>query len=234
MSPRSALPPQEMRFLALIPARSGSTRLPNKNIRLLAGKPLISWTIEAARACRHFRSVLVSTDAPAIAEIARAGGAEVPFLRPPSLATDSAPMVDVVRHAVSFVEGQGRAVSAVVTLQPTSPLRTADDIDAAIEMFSADPLRPLVSLSSLPFPREFLMRVEGDTAVPMSGTWPRIRSQDGERLYALNGAIFITPRSVLDRGELIGDRPRAFVMPRDRSIDIDDETDWRLAEGLLR
>ncbi len=234
MPPRSAPKSQEMRLLALIPARAGSKRIPNKNMRLLAGKPLIVWTIEAARRCRRLGHVLVSTDSPAIAEIARAGGADVPFLRPAALATGSAPMVGVARHAVSFVEGQGRTVSAVVTLQPTSPLRTAEDIDAAIELFSVDPVRALVSLSSLPSPQEFLMRLDGDVAVPLSGMWPHIRSQDAEPVYTLNGAIFITPRSVLDKGSLVGERPRAFLMPRDRSIDIDDEVDWRIAEALLR
>lgn len=220
--------------MTVVPARSGSKRIPNKNTRLLAGKPLITWTIDAARKCRYLRSALVSTDSDAIAEIARAGGAEVPFLRPARLATDTASMVDVVRHAVSFVEGQGTSVSAVVTLQPTSPLRTAADLDAAIELFSSDVTRALVSVSALASPREFLMRIEGDTIVPLSGTWPRVRSQDAEQIYALNGAIFITPRSVLEEGDLVGTRPRAYVMPRDRSVDIDDEADWRLAEALLQ
>ncbi len=227
-------PPSELSFLAVVPARSGSKRIPEKNTRLLAGKPLVVWTIEAARTCPRLENVIVSTDSSSIAEVARAAGADVPFMRPAALATDTAATVDVIRHASSFIEAQGRLVTAVVTLQPTSPLRTGADIEAALELFSSDPTRAVVSVSPAPSPVEFMMRIVGDELVPVGGAWPQMRTQDARPAYVLNGAIFITPRELLDRGSLVGPRPRPYVMPRERSIDIDDELDWRIAEELLR
>lgn len=203
-------------------------------MRLLAGKPLLVWTIEAAKKCRRLGNPLVSTDSPAIAEVARAAGAEVPFLRPAALATDTAATVDVIAHAATFVEAQRRKVSAVVTLQPTSPLRTAGDIEAALELFVSDPSRAVASVSLTPSPMEFMMRIVDDALVPLTGVWPVVRTQEAQPVYMLNGAIFITPRKLLDERTLVGERPRPFVMPKDRSLDVDDEADWRVAEGLLQ
>lgn len=155
-------------------------------------------------------------------------------MRPAALASDTAATVDVILHAVDFMEAQGRSVTAVVTLQPTSPLRTAADIEAALELFSRDPTRAVVSVSPASAPVEFMMQIEGDALLPLSGAWPKVRTQDARPVYVLNGAIFISPRSALDAGSLVGQRPRPYVMPRDRSFDIDDELDWRIVEGLLR
>ena len=234
MSPPSRPTHPSTDLLAVIPARSGSKRIPNKNLRSFGGKPLVLWTIEAARQSRSLSHVLVSTDSEAIADVARAAGLDVPFLRPSHLATDTTPMVDVIQHAVQWAERGGRRVSAVATLQPTSPLRIADDIEAAIASYRSDPGRAVVSVA-LASPRpEFWVRIDGDALVPLSGFWPQARSQDLPPAYALNGAIFITPRAVLEAGDLVGDRPRAHIMPRERSIDIDDESDWRIAEALVR
>ena len=125
------------------------------------------------------------------------------------------------------------SVEAVVTLQPTSPLRTADDIDQAVALFKKNPTCAVVSVSPVVPPPEWWIRIEDGIAVPISGQWPTSRSQDLPATYAPNGAIFVTPMRLLERGDLIGDNPRAFVMPRERSIDIDEESDWRLAEALL-
>lgn len=230
--PRSR--PETIQFLAVIPARSGSRRIPEKNLRTFGGKPLILWTVEAARKSRLLQRVLVSTDSQTIADTARRAGLEVPFLRPAALATETAPMVDVIRHAVGFVEKEGASVSSVVTLQPTSPLRTADDIDAALKVYLEAPDRAVVSVSPASPPPEFWMRLEDDALVPMAGSWPTLRSQDAPPVYALNGSIYVTPRSLLRQGDLVGPRPRAYVMPKERSVDIDEESDWRIAEALAR
>lgn len=219
--------------LAVIPARGASKRIPGKNLRPLAGKALLLWTIDAARHARSLDRIVVSTDDQAIARFARKGGVEVPFLRPANLATDTSAMIEVIRHAVQQLEAGGMAVKTVVTLQPTSPLRTAEDIDNAVELFATDPGRAVVSVSPVVPSPDWWVRIEDGTAVPLAGQWPSSRSQDLPPTYALNGAIFVTPRSLLDIGSLSGVEPRAYVMPRERSIDIDEESDWRLAEALL-
>jgi len=234
MSPAPPSTSSPINLLAIIPARKGSRRIPGKNGRPLGGKPLVLWTIEAAAGCSRLDRILLSTDAPEIASLGRDAGIEVPFMRPSSLATDAAKTVDVVRHAVDFVEGPGLKVSSVVTLQPTSPLRSTADIDAAIDLHLQDPTRSVVSVSPAHPPPNLWMSIERDTLVPFSGSWPKAGDRKGHEAYALNGAIFVTPRKVLDTGDLVGSRPRPYIMPREKSIDIDDELDWRIAEALVR
>jgi len=119
-------------------------------------------------------------------------------------------------------------------MQAIESLRTAEDIIAAFDCYNASPDRSVVSVSPASPPPEFWVRLDGDAVVPLSGSWPRARSQDIPPVYALNGAIFITPRAVLRAGDLVGERARPYVMPRERSVDIDDETDWRIVEALVR
>jgi CMP-N,N'-diacetyllegionaminic acid synthase len=221
-------------LLAVIPARKGSKRLPGKNWRLFGGKPLVLWTIEAATRSSRLTQVLLSTDSPVIADLARGAGLDVPFLRPSSLATDSAKTVDVVKHSVDFVETRGPKVSSIVTLQPTSPLRSTTDIDAAIDVHLQDTTRSVVSVSPVHPSAGLWMFIEGDTLVPVTGSWPKVGNREAREAYALNGAIFVTPRKVLEAGDLVGPRPRPYIMPRERSVDIDDELDWQIAETLIR
>src|SRR5262249_41233552 len=124
--------PADQQIVAVVPARGGSKSIPRKNIVMLAGKPLIAWTIECAQACRLIDRVVVSTENEEIASIARQCGAEVPFLRPSVLAQDDTPMLPVLQHVISEVETRGSRVGIVVLLQPTSPLRSAADIEACI------------------------------------------------------------------------------------------------------
>ena len=150
-------------MLALIPARGGSKGLPGKNIKLLAGVPLIAWSIRAAQAARTITRIVVTTDDPAIAAVALEHGAEVPCLRPAELAGDDSPAWAAYLHMADELERRGSAaVEAFTILQPTSPLRTAGDIDAAVELFRARQAQAVISVSATPHPASWLRRIDSD------------------------------------------------------------------------
>ena len=217
---------------AIVPARGGSRGIPRKNLRPFRGRPLVCHAIDVARAAALVERVLVSTDDPEIADVARAAGAEAPFLRPAALAQDDTPTLPVLQHAVRWLEGSGTSVTAVVVLQPTSPLRTAREVDAAIRIFletGADSVASVCEVDESPF---WMQRLEGDRLVPfVPEGMAYLRRQDLPRLYRLNGAIYVTRRSVLmDTERVVGADTRALVMDRRQSVDIDDELDFQLAE----
>ena len=134
------------RVLALIPARAGSKRIVNKNIKLFAGKPLIAWTIEAAKVCENITDIVVSTDGEDIAAIAKQYGAEIPFMRPDNLSSDTALSIDVVLHAIDFLSESGRDYDLLLLLQPTSPLRSTSDISTAIDFFNRSNAQGVISV----------------------------------------------------------------------------------------
>ena len=227
-------------LLGVITARGGSKRLPRKNVLPLAGRPLIAWTIDAARASGVFADVLVSTDDEEIAEVARQAGALVPWLRPAELASDTATSVSVLKHAWSWYARERGPVSAVVLLQPTSPFRTAASIRGAVEQFRAGQgtaPHPVVSVSPAAQPPHWTFRLEGDVMHPFLGWDPlQLRSQDLPPAYAHNGAVYVIPSS-----DLAADLPllrpgvRSFVMPDSaEALDIDTADDWTAAEQLAR
>lgn len=231
--------------LAVIPARGGSKGLPGKNIRPLCGLPMIAWTIDAARqAGIPATAVVVSTDDAAIAEIARTSGASVPFRRPDHLATDEATTLDVLMHAVSAVElanpGPAGQLGWILLLQPTSPLRTAADITAALDLAAtAEPdCDSIIAVAerNAEHPR-LAKKIDKDGYLTpfLGASLEGIRRQDCRPSAVFNnGAIYLTRRSVLmESRRILGDRARALVMPRERSIDVDDEIDFVLAECLL-
>ena len=225
-------------LLGVVPARGGSKRLPRKNVRPLAGRPLVAWTVDAARASGVLDDVLVSTDDAEIAEAARAAGASVPWLRPAELATDTAASVDVLRHALAWHEAERGPVEAVVLLQPTSPFRSAASIRGAVAAFRAqaggEP-QAVASVSRALQHPAWCFRIDGEAMQPFLGWEPlRQHSQDLPPAYALNGAVYVVPAAALRRGApLLGPGLRAFVMddPRE-ALDIDDADDWRAAESL--
>ncbi len=224
------------RLLAVVPARGGSQRLPRKNVLPLAGKPLIGWTIEAALACGLFEEVLVSTDDPEIAAVAKAFGASVPWLRPAALATDTASSADVLRHALEEHERGHGAINAVVLLQPTSPFRTAASIRAAVAQYLAQTdRRPLVSVGPAAIHPAWCFRLEGAAMTPFVG-WDLLgqRSQDLPPAFALNGAIYIIPAAAVRNGlPILAPGVQAFLMEdAEESHDIDTEADWRSAEQI--
>lgn len=222
------------RVLALVPARGGSKGVPRKNLRLLGGKPLIAWTIEAARAARRVTRVVVSTDDPEIAGIARGCGADVPFLRPPGLATDEAGMLGVVRHALTSLLPD--AFGHVALLQPTSPLRSPEDIDAAVRLCQEGGASSCVSVTELAKSPQWMYRLGPDGRLEplLAAAPPDARRQDLAAAYALNGAVYVARCGrILDGGGFVEPGTVAHVMPPERSVDIDTEFDFVTAGALI-
>ena len=226
-----------MERLAIIAARGGSKTLPGKNVALLGGKPLIAWTIEAALAAASISRTIVTTDDEDIAQVARDFGAEVPFMRPPELARDETPGTDAVIHAVEWLAAHGAySPSVVVSLQPTSPHRTGADIDAAMEIMAARNADGVVSVTPAHPHPYWTKRLDDDgwmqDLIPIEP--PIVRRQDLPPVYALNGAIYAARREVLlATHRWYTDRTAAYVMPAERSVDIDTATDLLLAAYLL-
>lgn len=220
---------------AMIPARGGSKGVLRKNLADFAGKPLIAHTIEAALGSRTVDRVMVSTEDDEIAEVARCYGAEVPFRRPAELATDAASGDLVSRHWLEWLGREGLSPWAVVHLQPTSPLREAEDIDAAIELLQRVEYDCVASVCEVCEHPAYMYRLVGDRAEPYldHGTPPSHR-QHTERLYRLNGAIFATRyEAAMAVGKFHVKPFAAYVMPAERSIDIDTPLDLALAEAVL-
>ena len=223
--------------LYIIPARGGSKGIPHKNLKPLGGRPLIAYTIDAARAAGAPDShILLSTDDPAIADTARAQGLEVPYMRPAALATDTAGSREVILHAMDYADGAGIEYDCVVLLQPTSPFRAPSDILGALAMYSPD-IDMVVSVkeaSANPYYNCF----EADPATGYlhvsKGDGLIIRRQDAPRAMEYNGAVYvINPASL--RAMPMGAFPRRvpFEMPPRRSIDLDTPLDWAVAEAIL-
>jgi CMP-N,N'-diacetyllegionaminic acid synthase len=219
-----------MQLVAIIPARSGSKGVPGKNTRPLAGKPLIAWTIEAAIASGCFDRVVVSTDSPAIAQVAINYGAEVPFLRPHELATDEASSAAVVQHTLDFLGD----VSAFVLLQPTSPFRSLEDIQEFVALFSssgADRAISVVECGKSPY---WAVTIDGGVVKKCFEVPDGIRRQDLPKVYMPNGALYAVRRDAFRQDPVFIDgMTPAYVMPPERSLDIDSEMDFLIAEAIL-
>ena len=223
------------RTIATICARGGSKGLPGKNIRPFAGRPLIAHTISQALRCADIDAVYVSTDDAEIAEIARAAGALVPYMRPPELATDEAGKLPVIEHLVSFLESQGEKIGCVVDLQPTSPLRDSADISAALRVRpGAQLVVSVVEAADSPYFN--LVEQDAEGWVHLCKGQGSDRRQDVPPVYALNGAIYVWQREALAHAALHGlwsVQAAAFVMPRSKSADIDTLEDFDYAQWLL-
>lgn len=223
------------RILALIVARQNSKRIPRKNLRLLGGKPLIVHTFDAARAAGCLDRVILSTDSPDIADLACRHGIEVPFLRPAALADDRSPVIDTALHALQWLaEHETYVADSVMLLQPTSPFRTASDIDAAVRLTRRVDAEPVVSVvQGRRHPSLNRWRDADGRLRPLSGAAPW--DADKASFYALNGALYLvsTPTLLKDRC-WCPDGAMAYVMPPERSIDIDTEADFARAELILQ
>jgi len=226
-------------ILGLIPARGSSKGLPRKNIKLLLGKPLIAWTIEQALASKYLDRVLISTDDKEIAEISKKYGAEIPFMRPKKLATDEAKGIDVVLHAIDWLKkkSERKQYDLLMLLQPTSPLRTKEDIDKAIELLFLKEAKAIVSVC------EVDQHPLWSNTLPEDGCMKdfirkEIMNKNRQELpvfYRLNGAIYLAYCNYIKEQEsFFGGKTFAHIMPRERSIDIDSEVDLNLAEVLIR
>jgi CMP-N-acetylneuraminic acid synthetase len=216
-------------IVAIIPARRGSVRAPGKNIALVGGRPLLAWSIEAARRCTSVGRTIVSTDCPQTAAIALSWGASVPFLRPPELATDSCTNTDVVLHALDWLAKAGAHFEHVLLLQPTSPLRTASDIDAAFSLLVQHQASAVVSVCPDAVGTAPAVQVGADLTL-QPGAAPPSASPG----YVHNGAIYLTRcDAFLSQRTFEPPGTLAYVMPAARSLDIDEPWQLRLAQDLL-
>ena len=223
-------------ILAIIPARGGSKRLPNKNILPLCGLPLIAHSIAAGRH-PYIDRIVVSTDSQQIADIAAQYGCPVPFLRPAELSNDTASSVDVVLHVLDELQAQGEEYDAVVLLQPTSPLRTADMVGEAIAYYHDTQAQSVVSVCAVDHPPQWSNTLPDDQAMDgfIRPEVQGLRSQDMQQQYRLNGALYISDVKALraTKSFINEQGTRAFLMDRNVSVDIDEKTDFHIAEALM-
>lgn len=226
------------KVLALIPARGGSKRLPRKNALPLGGKPLIAWSIDVARSCGVDMDILVSTDDAEIAQIAREHGADVPFLRPEHLASDTASSLDVALHALGHQLERGRDYDWLLLLQPTSPFRQASDIQGAFKKLAVPGVQAVISVCPVDHSPLWSNQLPPDGSMD-DFLRPEVkgkRSQDLPKFYRLNGAIYLCSTALLRREKTFfpSQGAHALLMDKQTSIDIDDAFDFRIAEALLQ
>lgn len=231
-------PAGPLRVLGLIPARGGSKGVPRKNVRPLGGRPLLAYTADAAKASSRLTEIVLSTDDEEIAQVGRALGLDVPFLRPAELARDETPTLPVVVHALEWLEEHGRRFDAVCLLQPTNPFRRAEDIDGCIALF--EERRADAAVSVLPVPHEYnphwvyLRCDDGCIHLAMGAMNPIPRRQDLPPAYHREGSVYVTRRDVvLDQNSLYGRFVVGYEMDPRRSVNVDSRDDWDRAESLL-
>lgn len=225
-------------ILAIIPARGGSKRLPKKNVRNLCGKPLISWTIDTARQSIYIDRLVVSTDDEETARLSQEFGAEVPFIRPSELSTDSAKSIDVVNHALKYMSDSGAKFDYVMLLQPTSPLRTTQHIDEAIELLELKSADGIVSVCECEHPSKWSGVLHNDFSLDsfLQANNDEQRQQGSEKLHRLNGSIYLM--KIVDGQSCDNCFPAkngfAYVMEIACSVDIDTAEDFKQAEIILQ
>ena len=227
-----------LKVLGLVTARGGSKGLPGKNMRPLCGKPLIVWTIDAARAARCLDAVVVSTDDPIIAEAARQAGAEVPFIRPVELAGDTASSIDTVLHAVDFLATADRSFDIVVLLEPTSPLREPSDIDQGVTRLIESGAGSIVSVCRAESTHPaFMYRCEGAGRLrPFMECQPTgLRRQEIDPLYFLEGTLYASRIDVLHaQRSFYHEDTIGYEVPKWKSLEIDDIEDFLMVEALVK
>lgn len=226
-----------MKIIAIVPARSGSKGLKDKNIIELCGRPLMWYTIKAAKESGLFDVVMVSTDSQKYAEVAKQCGAEVPFLRSAEQSKDTSGSWDVVREVLNEYEKKGMSFDYVALLQPTSPLRTSDDICDAMRLIKTGQANTVVSVTDVDHPVQWCFRMHEDGYIDELANSPynHSRRQELERYFRENGAIYIvSARKIIERSyDFYGDKCYGKLMPRERSVDIDSAFDLMLAECIL-
>ena len=213
-----------MSLIAVIPARSGSKRIKNKNLKHFKGKPLIQWTIEAALNSKYIDKVIVSTDSREIADVSKRLGAIIPYLRPKNFALDNSPTIDLV---LDFLE-KDKSITQFLLLQPTSPLRTSDDIDHVIELKRKKNVNSVVSVCKFNVPINILFEIKKNG---------RLTPFDNKSIrypnYKLNGALYLADvEQLINEKTFINEKTIPYIMPLKRSVDIDTMIDWYNAESL--
>lgn len=226
-----------MKNIAIIPARSGSKGLKDKNIIELCGKPLMWYTIQAAKESGKFDAIMVSTDSEVYAKIARACGAEVPFLRSQEQAQDTSGSWDVVREVLSGYSGLGLSYDCAALLQPTSPLRGGEDICGAFAFIEKGAAHSVVSVTQVDHPVQWCFRMSAENYIVDLANSPynNCRRQDLEVFYRENGAIYIVDAGKIMEKEydFYADDCFGYEMPSERSVDIDNAADYRYAAFLM-
>ncbi len=217
------------RLLAIIPARGGSKGIPHKNIIDLCGKQLISYTIEAGLKSKYLDFVMVSTDDKDIANISQQYGAEIPFMRPAELASDTSKTLDAILYTINTMEAMGEKYDALVLLQPTQPLRTSEDIDQAIEKYAEHGYKDLVSISEVDDHPILMRTIEDEKLIPLLDTSSTCRRQDMPKYYKVNGCIYINTIKQMDENTSFNDNEIPFLMEKSHSVDIDELSDLALA-----
>lgn len=226
-------------MLAIIPARGGSKGLPGKNIRLLNGKPLIQYTVEAALNAKTIDNVIVTTDDADIANVARNAGADIPFMRPADLASDTASAVDVYLHAVDFMmEKMNTNISKFMVLLPTAPLRSDHHIDEAVNLFQREGADTLISVKEADIPPSWYMNMDDRKRINNAGFGIKgalvSNRQINDTFYIPNGAIYILDYDLLKtQRTYYSNNTVGYVMQRSDSVDIDTIEDFDYAEFLL-
>lgn len=224
-----------MKTIASICARGGSVGVPGKNIRYLQGKPLIAHTIDQALSVGSIDAVYVSTDSPEIAEVARRCGAFVPFLRPAELATSTAAKVPVIQHLCDWVVRNDGEFDRIVDLDPTSPLRTVDDIQACLTLLDAETDVVITAFESEknPYFNMVEYKPDGNIGLVCQPAGVVVARQQAPHVYSMNASIYVWHRHTLPKG-LWNGRLKLHVMPRERSIDIDSPLDFAIVEMLMK
>jgi len=225
----------EQRIVAVIPARGGSKSIPRKNLKPLAGRPLLAWSIDVARRVPEIDRVIVSTDDAAIAEVALGQGAEV-YARPPHLATDTALVIDALRDLIRRLQDEGESADMMTLLEPTCPLRAPEDVSRCLALLAAGH-DSVATFRDADLNPHRAWQIDGNRPQPfIPGAIPWLPRQRLPRAYQLNGAVyaFCMKRLPEDAIGLLFGRTAAVLMPRERSIDIDDELDFEFIDLLLR
>ena len=225
-----------MKILALILARGGSKRLPGKNIRLLAGKPLIVWSIDVVKDIPEICDILVSTDDSAIADISRDAGALVPWLRPAEMATDNTSSVEAALHALDWYEAESGAVDGLLLLQPTSPFRTKETVKKGIDLFTNNKFQTVLGVSPTHAHPMWTLKKEGDYLVPfMKEHGFNIRYQDLPAAYVINGCFYLKATDALRKDKsFIGSNMIPLLIENQlEALDIDTKWDFKVAEYIV-
>ena len=228
-----------MRVLGLIPARGGSKGIPRKNIRKLNGKPLLIYTAEAALASKLLDRVVLSTEDEEVAAVGRSCGIEVPFLRPFELAQDTSPTLPVVQHAIEYFSEMGDVYDAVCILQPVTPLRSSQVIDACISMMSDSGADTVITISKVPVQYNphfvYFKNEAGALDYAMGGRTKPVRRQDVADSYVREGSVYLTTvDTIKNLNSLFGEKVLGLEISPEDSVNIDSQDDWDRAEIILR
>lgn len=223
------------KIVAIIPARGGSKGIKNKNIRIINNKPLVAYSIESALKCKYIDYTLVSTDSKEIAEISKSYGAQVPFLRPKEIATDSSKTIDVLVHAMNFLANSGNYFDYVMLLQPTQPIRAEEELEKTIEIVVDRRLPSLVSICEVEETPILMRTIDTNKKLKrVLNINSTVRRQDFPKFYKVNGSIYINKIEDLNLNTSLNDNEYGYIMPKNHSVDIDTEDDLKLAEKILK